>query len=183
MNGHDIMDGETGDHNAYTKFNYGWLTSSRLIVAEESVTLSLESFAESGDTIIIANNWNDELGAYQEYFIVVYYKNDGLKNGFGYFENEGLVVYHVNASLYVETIEGKTYYDVYNNNTDASDPDGYGTENNLIELVKNGSDYVFEQGDSLSKNTALDSGEKIAYTFTVDALTEDSATVTFRKNK
>ena len=182
MNGHDIMDGETGDHNAYTKFNYGWLTSSRLIVAEESVTLSLESFGESGDTIIIANNWDDELGAYQEYFIVVYYKNDGLNNGFGYFENEGLVVYHVNASLCAETIEGETYYDVYNNNTDASDPDGYGTENNLIELVKNGSDYVFEQGDSLSGNTALDSGEKIAYTFTVDALTEDSATVTFRKN-
>ena len=183
MNGHDIMDGETGDHNAYTKFNYGWLTSSRLIVAEESVTLSLESFGESGDTIIIANNWDDELGAYQEYFIVVYYKNDGLNNGFGYFENEGLVVYHVNASLYAETIEGETYYDVYNNNTDASDPDGYGTENNLIELVKNASDYVFEQGDSLSGSTALDNGEKIAYTFTVDALTEDSATVTFRKNE
>ena len=153
-----------------------------MIVAEDTVSVSLDSFNQNGDAIIIANNWDATLGAYQEYFIVIYYKNEGLNEGYGYFDEEGIIVYHVNASLYVETIDGVTYYDVYNNNTDVNDPDGYGTENNLIELVENGNGYVFTQGDSLSANTRLDNGEKIAYTFTVDTITKDSATLTFRKN-
>ena len=182
MHGFDIMDSMTGDHNAYTKFNYGWLTTSRLVVAEDSVTLTLDAFSENGDTIIIANNWDDALGAYQEYFIVVYYTHSGLNSGdYGYFLDEGIVVYHVNASLYKDVSGSEVYYDVYNSNTDASDE--YGTVNNLIEYVtmSNG-DYVYCVGDSLSANVKTDSGEKIAYTFTVDSLNANSATITFEKN-
>ncbi|MBQ8394600.1 MAG: hypothetical protein IJX49_03410 [Clostridia bacterium] len=184
MGGYDVMDGAIGDHNGYTKFNYGWLTSSRLVVAEDSVTLTLEAFYNNGDTIIIANDWDDELGAYQEYYLVTYYTNDGLNSGAGgYFNEEGIVVYHVNASLYKEVLDGETYYDVYNNNTDPSDPDGYGTEDNLIELLESGDGaYVYEVGDSLSSSVTNSQGDKIAYTFTVDALTGDSATLTFHKN-
>ena len=182
MDGNDIMDSALGDHNAYTKFNFGWVTDSRLIVAENSVTVTLEDFSKNGDSIIIANDWDDELGAYQEYFVLLYYRNVGL-NADGYFAEEGIVVYHVNASLYVETQDGETYYDVYNNNTDVSDEDGYGTENNLIELVSQASnDYMFSAGERLSGSTATDGGEKIAYVFTVDSLTSDSATLTFTKN-
>ena len=182
MDGLDIMDSMLGDHNAYTKFNYGWLTNSRLIVAEESVTVTLEAFSDNGDTIIIANNWDDALGAYQEYFIVVYYTQSGLNGGdYGYFLSEGIIVYHVNASLYKEVVETETYYDVYNNNTDASDE--YGTVNNLIEYVTHeDGHYVFLEGESLSANVKTDAGENIAYTFTVDALTADGATLTFEKN-
>ncbi len=183
--GHDIMDSELGDHNPYTKFNYGWIASSRLVTASNSVTLTLNAFDNSSsgtDTIIIANNWDSTLGAYQEYFVLIYYKNAGLDSDGGYFSEEGIVVYLVNATLDGDTEYGETYYDVYNNNTDASDPDGYGTENNLLELVQNGRDYVFGVGDSLSANTKIDSGEKIAYTFTVTALTSSTATITFTKN-
>ena len=187
MAGCDIMDYMLGDHNAYTKFNYGWLTSSRLIVAEESVTLSLEAFDKNGDTIIIANNWDDDLGVYQEYYIVVYYTKTGL-NGtvdgveYGYFARDGIVVYHVNASLYGEDYgDGTIYYDVYNNNTD--DSDSSGTADNLIEYVKSPNDtFTYIEGDSLSSSLKDDMGNKIAYTFTVDSLTADSATLTFTKN-
>ena len=182
MDGYDVMDMMIGDHNAYTKFNYGWLTKSRLITAEESVTISLKSFTETGETLIIANNWSDKLGAYQEYFIIVYYRNTGLNGGeYGYFEEEGIVVYHVNATLVSERINGKDCYDVANNNTDPSDE--YGTENNLIELVQsvNGS-YVYGEYESLSANEKLDNGEKISYVFTVNSITEEKATITFRKN-
>ena len=184
MDGHDVMDSEVGDHNGYTKFNYGWITSSRLVTASDSVTLTLDAFTKNGDTVLIANNWDDELGAYQEYFLVVYYTNDGLNSGAGgYFDDEGIVVYHVNASLYKEVIGEDTYYDVYNNNTDPSDPD-YGTEDNLIELVSAGyGSYVYGVGDSLSSSVTTSQGDKIAYTFTVDALTDSSATLTFQKNK
>ena len=182
LGGMDIMDMMLGDHNAYTKFNYGWLTSSRLVVASGSVTLTLESFSKNGDTILIANNWSDELGAYQEYYVVVYYKNEGLNAGEGgYFTRDGIVVYHVNATLYKEIYEGETYYDVYNTNTDASND--YGTENNLIEFVKSPADtYTYVVGDRLSANITDDNGAKIAYTFTVDALGDDFATITFTKN-
>ena len=185
MDGYDIMDSMNGDHNAFTKFNYGWLTSSRLVVASDRVTLTLEDFSKNGDTILIANNWDETLGAYQEYYVVVYYTNNGLNAGenAGYFSRDGIVVYHVNASLYREVYEGETYYDIYNNNTSASDPNGYGTENNLIEFVQSSAgNYTYAAGDSLSASVTDDAGNQIAYTFTVDALTQDTATLTFIKN-
>jgi M6 family metalloprotease-like protein len=183
MNGCDIMDGMTGDHNAFTKFHFGWLTSSRLVVAEGKVTLTLEDFSKNGDTIIIANDWDDDLGVYQEYYIVMYYTNNGLNAGdeFGYFSRDGIVVYHVNAGLYEEEYNGEIYYDLCNNNTDASDE--YGTEDNLIELVKStAGNYTYVEGDRISANTKDDNKTKIAYTFVVDELTDDTATITFTKN-
>ena len=181
MDGYDVMDYMLGDHNAYTKFNLGWITSSRLVVTNSSVTLTLEDFSKNGDTIILANNWDPTLGAYQEYYIVVYYKNNGLNgNGNGYFDRNGIVVYHVNASLYKDIYEGETYYDVHNNNTDVSDTE-YGTEDNLLEFVtaSNGN-YIFDVGNTLP-TTYDDSGNALRYRFTVDSLTSSTATVTFTK--
>ncbi len=184
MSGCDMMDSMLGDHNAYTKFNYGWLTGSRLVVAESTVTLTLEDFSKNGDTIIIANNWDEALGVYQEYYILAYYTANGLNGAneyAGYFARDGVVVYHVDASLYSEEYDGETYYDVYNNNTDASDD--YGTVNNLIEYVKSAADtYTYIAGDAISADTTDNYGNKIAYTFTVDSLTSDIATITFTKN-
>lgn len=182
LKGCDIMDSGLGDHNPFTKFNYGWLTSSRLVVADSTVTLTLEDFSKNGDTIIIANNWDDTLGAYQEYYVLMYYRSVGLNGGdAGYFLADGIVMYHVNASLYSEVYDGETYYDIYYNNTDASD--SYGTAENLIELVetKQGT-IVHTQGMISSSSTLDDQGNKISYVFTVDSLTDDSATITFTKN-
>ncbi len=185
MEGCDIMDGMTGDHNAFTKFNYGWLTSSRLVVTNSSVTLRLEEFSKNGDTIILANNWDEALGAYQEYYVLAYYSNTGLNgevNGAqnGYFSREGIVVYHVNASLYVETQDGETYYDIYNNNTDASDE--YGTEDNLIEFVKSANDtFTYVAGDFLPTGVKDDSGNALKYGFVVESVGNGVATITFTK--
>ena len=180
LDGCDIMDSMLGDHNAYTKFNLGWITASRLVTTSSSVTLTLEAFTKSGDTIIIANNFDPDLGVYQEYYIVVYYTSDGL-NGqdAGYFARDGIVVYHVNASLYSEEYYGEIYYDIYNSNTDPSDE--YGTEDNLIEFVKSASDtFTYVAGDSLPSVTD-DQGNKLSYDFTVDSINGDVATITFTK--
>lgn len=183
MGGCDVMDAMSGDHNAFTKFNFGWLTASRLVVASDSITLKLQDFAKSGDTIIIANNWDASLGAYQEYYIVAYYTNTVLNDhsvGGGYFARDGVVVYHVNSSLYKDEIDGDIYYDIYNNNTDYSDD--YGTKNNLIEFVLSENDtYTYVVGDTLP-NVKDDIGIEIPYTFVVDALEEEYATLTFTKN-
>ena len=87
------------------------------------------------------------------------------------------MVYHVNASLFREEVDGEVYYDVYNTNTDASGD--YGTENNLIEYVKSADDsYVYLAKDTLTQLTD-DLGDELAYTFTVVSLSEDYATITF----
>ena len=181
LNGADVMDGMLGDHNAFTKFNYGWLTDSRLVVCEGSITLTLEAFAKNGDTVIIANNWDDTLGAYQEYYIIVYYTAEGLNAGedYGYFQRDGIVVYHVNASLYREVYDGETYYDIYFNNTDQSDE--YGTTENLIEFVLSAEGtYTYVEGDTMA-DTYDDAGNLLAYNFVVDSIDGDTATITFTK--
>jgi M6 family metalloprotease-like protein len=181
LNCYDVMDSMVGDHNPYTKFNYGWLTSSRLVVADSQITLTLEDFSKNGDTIIIANNWDEKLGVYQEYFLLMYYTNNGLNGGeYGYFNEEGILVYHVNASLYEEIRDGKTHYTIYNNNTA---PSAGGTKDNLIEFIsRTNNDYVYGVGESLSKDTKDDSGKKVAYTFTVNSLSGGVANLTFTKN-
>jgi M6 family metalloprotease-like protein len=180
MGGYDVMDSMTGDHNPYSKFNFGWITSSRLVVTGSSITLTLDPFAKNGDTIIIANNWDATLGAYQEYYVIMYYTATGLnaEEG-GYFTRDGILVYHVNSSLFVENYDGEIYYDVYNNNTSPSDD--YGTEDNLIEFVlTRDGHYTYVAGDSLPTVTD-DSGHTLGYTFTVNSLGANSATITFTK--
>ena len=178
MSGYDVMDTTAGDHNPYTKFNLGWLTTSRLIATDTSVTLTLEDFGKNGDTVILANNFDERLGVYQEYFVLSYYKNTGLNSGdAGYFDEEGLVVYHVNASLFGESKDAKTSYDIYNNNT--SPTTKYGTVNNLIEYVTDDDgSFVFGVGDTLPSVTT-DSGEQLGYTFEVISLTSSGVTVKF----
>ena len=180
MNGLDMMDELTGDHNAYTKINLGWITTSRLVVIEEgSITLSLKDFSKNGDTIIIANNWDEKLGAYQEYYVIMYYTGTGLNGGEnGYFEVDGVVVYHINASLYREDFgTGEYSYYIYNTNTDVSSE--YGTEDNLIEFVKSSNDtYVYLEGYTLPSVTD-DLGEKLGYTFTVISIDGDEVVITF----
>ena len=181
LDGLDVMDSTIGDHNPYTKFNLGWITTSRLIVATTSVTLTLKDFTSTGDTIIIANNWDDTLGVYQEYYVLMYYQHVGLNSDGLYFEDEGVVMYHVNASLYLEIQDGESYYDIYNTNTDASDE--YGTVDNLIELCELSSgSYVYTTGSTSSSNFVDDLGNTISYTFTVNSLTSSEATITFTKN-
>ena len=178
MGGCDVMDAMAGDHNPYSKFNYGWISSSRLVTTDSTVTLTLEDFSKNGDTIIIANNWDEALGVYQEYYVIAYYRNTGLNSGKGgYFERDGVVVYHVNASLYSEVIDGEVCYDVYNNNTSPSTK--YGTVNNLIEFVKSEADtFTYVVGDTLPQVTD-DSGEVLRYSFTVDAMTDEAVVITF----
>ena len=51
----------------------------------------------------------------------------------------------------------------------------YGTEDNLIEYVENGTRYIYGEGDSLSNNIRDDSGEALGYIFTVISLDGETA--------
>ena len=181
LGGYDMMDSMPGDHNPYTKFNYGWITTSKLIVTDDTVTVNLEAFAKNGDTVLLANNWDESLGVYQEYYVIMYYTATELNAGQGgFFARDGIVVYHVNASLYAAKYDGETYYDVYNTNTSAKSE--YGTEDNLIEFVLSSEgNYTYVAGDSLPTVTD-DFGNTLGYTFTIDSINAEFATITFTKN-
>ena len=176
--GRDMMDSSNLDHNAFSKFNLGWITSSRLVVSEESVTLTLEDFSKNGDTVIIANNWDDKLGAYQEYYILIYCKKSLLNSAVFdlCFSTEGILVYHINAAMH--KLADSEYYDIYNRNTDPSHPQG--TENNLIEFVLYNNSFIYGVGDTMT-GVIDDYGSELKYSFTVDALSEEYATITFTK--
>lgn len=180
MNGCDVMDYMLGDHNAFSKFNLGWITTSRVVTTDTSVTVRIEDFSKNGDTLILANNFDSKLGAYQEYYILVYYKNVGLNTGDGgYFSRDGIIVYHVNATLTSENYDGEIYYDIANNNTDASDD--YGSQYDLIGFVTSDKgNYTYVEGDTMPSVT-LDSGKTLGYTFVVDQIEDSYVTVTVSK--
>ncbi|UKI50358.1 MAG: hypothetical protein L6U99_02655 [Clostridium sp.] len=70
----DVMDATRGDHNPFTKFYLGFINKSKIVTTNSSVTLSLKDYGKTGDTIILANNFDEKLGIYQEYYVLMYYK-------------------------------------------------------------------------------------------------------------
>lgn len=177
LEGYDIMDSMTADHSPFTKMHYGWIDSTRLITTNSSVTVDLKAFESTGDTIIIANNFDNKKGLYQEYWLITYYNSTGLnKYPYGLFD-EGVVVYHINAE-----IDDSTGYEYFiNSNTDASDEE-YGSVDNLIEFVKNGNEFIYTVGDKLSSYIKDDNNVKVPYTFKVDSMSQEKVTLTFTKN-
>ena len=180
--GKDMMDSSVGDHNPYTKFSYGWIETSRLVTTSGSITLTLEDFSKNGDTIIVANNFDPALGVYQEYYVIMYYKNKGLNNSMRrYFDRDGIVIYHVNASLYYEEYNDRTLYQLNHNNDSGS----YG-KNYLIELVGVGIGplkvpyFIFTEGMVIG-GMIDDTGKILDYMITVNSLGSEKATLTFKK--
>lgn len=181
LDGNDVMDAGFGDHNPYSKFNYGWLNSSRLVTASDSVTLELEAFEKAGDSIIVANNWDSTLGCYQEYWVLMYYTKESANEYSTYSFDEGIVMYHVNAQLIEYTYYGYDCIDIYTTNDQSS---YYNTGVNLIELEKvNGSSYSLQIGQTSSASIVDDNNQKINYTFTLDSISNGVANITFNSNK
>lgn len=181
LNGDDIMDLCFGDQNPYTKFNYGWLTSSKLITATDTVTLDLNAFENSGDTYIIANNWDATLGCYQEYWVMMYYTKSGINAKSNYSFSEGLVLYHVDAQLISYKYKGQTGLDLFTTNDHG---EAYYTGVNLIELEKlTSSSYTLGVGQTSKSSIYDDNGSKINYTFKLNSMNGSKANITFKANK
>lgn len=181
LNGDDIMDSYFGDQNPYTKFNYGWLTSSKLITATDTVTLDLNAFENSGDTYIIANNWDATLGCYQEYWVMMYCTKSGINAKSNYSFSEGLVLYHVDAQLISYKYNGQTGLDLFTTNDHGED---YYTGVNLIELEKlTSSSYSLGVGQTSKSSIYDDNGSKINYTFKLNSMDGSKANITFKANK
>ena len=154
---YDMMSGNIGDHNGFTKWSYGWIEEDQITYVDQNtgdttVALTPIETSDSGKKIaVIAPSIDRSNGFLGEYFLVEY--DVGEKNSEQVFEeNEltpGFRIFHVNAKTSYLVDEGLIGY-----TTDNLYP-----RNCLIHNVKNeGStpskqytnDMFFREGDSLT---------------------------------
>lgn len=171
----DVMDATRGDHNPFTKFYLGFINKSKIVTTNSSVTLSLKDYGKTGDTIILANNFDEKLGIYQEYYVLMYYKNEGLNDS--YFKDNGIVMYHINASLRKYGDFGHTSYKIMNNNTSKYSVDG--SYNNLVELVLNSKNKLYQAGDILDDEIYDDNDIKLKYSFEIQNMNDEEVKIKF----
>lgn len=113
----ETMVANVGDHNAYTKLQLGWINP---ITPESNGYINLNPFEDSGDALIIGNNWNGS--TYDEYIVLTYYTPTGLNKRdvnyptFSMYSKAGIMAYHVDSRI------GKIF------------------ENGLFSVVENSSD-------------------------------------------
>ncbi len=98
----DMMDYSIGDHTTLSKMLLNW-TKPYVVTGQGTITIA--PFVSSGDTIIIANDWNGK--AFDEYLALEFYAPLGLnyvdsERAYGHdharlMGNFGLKVYHVDA--------------------------------------------------------------------------------------
>lgn len=108
----DMMDGNIGDHNAYSKSLLNWTTP---YIVEKPCSITLKPFADSGDFIILGNDWNGSM--YDEYLMIEYYTPFGLNafdslkkytNSSQMFTECGVKVYHIDSRLGIYRIDRMT---------------------------------------------------------------------------
>jgi hypothetical protein len=173
----DIMDGTIGDHNAFTKSLLGWNTG-KLITPETSVTIDLEAFSTSGDYFILANNFDENKGVLQEYFIIEYYTISSLNEFDKMFTINGIRVLYIMA----DTKKNGTFK--YNNSTTNIKLISQITTSNgntyLTNTTDRSNDTLFIESESLD-SVKLSDDSYLNHTFKVDSLTEEKATITIEK--
>lgn len=103
LGGIDLMDHNIGDHNAFSKWQYGW---SSPYVVDDSAYIEMEPTTTSGQSVIIpAPDYNGTV--YDEYLLIEFMSPVGLCSEYktGYqsvngFTKPGLRITHVDARAY-----------------------------------------------------------------------------------
>ncbi|HEY8364866.1 MAG TPA: InlB B-repeat-containing protein [Haloplasmataceae bacterium] len=177
LGGADMMDNTRGDHNPFSKLLLDWIDP---IVVEDSLTITINDFASSGDAIIITNNFQT---IFDEYFILSYYTPTGLNESNPYFTESGLIMYHVNASLPndIYNMYDYSYYFEYNNSD---------SPYKLIKIEEaDGDDNISRTGNEANNSDLLQLGDsytlklynnKLLCNVTVDDLTNNTITLTIK---
>lgn len=173
----DIMDFNVGDHNPFSKLLLDWIEP---IVVEESLTITINYFASSGDAIIVSNDFNT---LFDEYFVLSYYTPTGLNKTNPFFKKSGLIMYHVNAVLPTNTHNMYEYSHLleYNNSN---------SPYKLIKIVEaDGDDFISQYNYPAQDSDLLKEGEsfplllydrKLLCKVYVDKMTSNSITLTYK---
>lgn len=140
MGGLDMMDNNVGDHNAYTKWNYGW-TSPYHVRNEGEFTL--KSYSDTGEFMIIDPNWDNNQTT--EYLMIEYYTPTNLfehdarlryANSYPqFYKIPGVRVIHVDARLGSFTYNDSHQRFVLNNYVDYTAPMTSGNSPTKVDVV------------------------------------------------
>lgn len=99
LGGADMMDYTVGDHNSFSKIILNWVDP--IIVNNESRTLTINSFTETGDVILVSSNFTNSY--FDEYFLIELYTPTHLNEAHagynGLFSISGIRIFHVNAQI------------------------------------------------------------------------------------
>ena len=118
--GLDMMDVNIGDHTGLSKYLLGWTNP---YVVTDNCEITINSFTETGDFIIIKDEWNHS--ATDEYLLIEFHTPTGLNYKDStenyavkypiHFQKPGIKVYHVDARLghYVNNRFQRYVDDVY----------------------------------------------------------------------
>ena len=98
----DMMDCSIGDETSFSKMMLNW---TRPTYVYDSCEVTINSFAESGDLVLVANDWNKTV--FDEYYLFEYYTPTGLNTydvSVGNSEAKlpkvpGIKIYHVDSRL------------------------------------------------------------------------------------
>lgn len=94
VGGLDIMDGNWGDHNAFSKFLLGWLTP-KVIAKPGKKTIALKPSGTDADAVLIMPGaTGDEFG---EFYMAQYRKNEA-GNDYNY-PTDGMLIWHIDSRL------------------------------------------------------------------------------------
>ena len=177
LGGNDVMDSSYSDQNAFSKLFLGWIDDAKIINKSKDITLS--SFEDTGDIAIISNNFDLTYGPFQEYYIIAYNTGNGLNMYSSCLNKKGIVIYHVDASLY--TYQNGMMYCCYNNDQAGITSDLH----NLIEAAKKDyNPYVIYLGEEHSTSFSVkdNNGLPLNISITVQGADLDSITLHIEKN-
>lgn len=90
----DMMDGNWGDHNSFSKFMLEWITP--VVIGSGSQTKTLNPSGTSHDAILIMPN--AKTSPFAEFFMAQYRKRNAGNDPSNY-PTDGLIVWHVDARL------------------------------------------------------------------------------------
>ncbi len=131
LGGADMMDGNLGDHNPWSKMILGWIDP--IIIESTTTNLELLPYISSGQALIITDQWNNTY--FDEFIIAMYYTPTGFystldSEGYFFDKQPGMVLYHVDARLGASANPNSAYpFSPYiNNNSD--------TPNKLIKFIE-----------------------------------------------
>ena len=174
----DIMDYSLGDHTAYSKMLLNW---TRPYHVTGSTTIEIKPFENSGDVILLNDNWNntamDEYLAIEFYtpkelnaFDVKYGNTDGI-NKYKLMSEQGIKIYHVDSRLGYYSI--RTGVSAYIDEAIPQNAYKVGIANSNHTLFRNNPLYQLLQkgGVNTFKNGALASNDDLFFkgdTFGID---------------
>ncbi|MDX9948805.1 MAG: hypothetical protein RBS38_15700, partial [Bacteroidales bacterium] len=205
LGGLDMMDNNILDHNAYSKFFYGWAEPIVIDGTKGVTEIVLTPFEKDGKFILINNDWNGT--AFDEYLALEFYTPTGLNykdsitgpypgNNLKGFTEPGIKLLHVDARLgnynyetgefigYTDLVDNgpNTYpYIAMSNTASRSQNPDY----KLVHLLEENRMFTFELNGVANNNTLFQKGsyftpERYDHFFPENGVFNDGSEIGYR---